>query len=389
MRIEVGTTGNRLDPERRVRRRGHDLVRAGGRLELRSWWPVREVRTNSVGRFFADLRGELVAAGSPDVSTDTAAIASLVDEVVEPGPDDLVERVLGSAYPLLRRPLADGARPDEVPLPLEPMLRHPDPRTAARRTLGPRVTRPLVRALATALLPDDAHRIAWEPLLLALMAADRCGPEQLATILATPPHRPGAVSFSLTDIDRARAMFEDLHPRRVAEELVDALRSEGGTTDLARRLIRHDARPPAPPVAPHPAPRPRDRPAPAPPAAADPGERPIEHPRAWTAVAGRTIEGSDGCVVVLPRTGNELLEWGMHMNNCLGAYRTTVSLGRTRIMGFAVDGRLQYAAEISPSRTLRQLEATDNKLPMPSRERAIVTWLRRQRLIEADARRLA
>lgn len=387
LRIEAGSTGNRIDPARRVRRRGHDLVRVGGRLELRSWWPVREVRTNEVGRFVRDTAAELDAAGSTSSADDLARLAELAEESLDVDPGDLVSQVLSSAHPLLRHPVGAGARPDEVPVPLEPLLHHPDPRSAARHALGPRVTRPLVRALAAALLPDDGGRIAWEPLLLALMAADRCGPEQLTAILSTRPHRPGAVSFSPTDVARARAMFEDVHPRRVAEDLVDALEAEGGTTELAQRLIRHDARPPAPPV--DAAPRPRPARVPQAPAPEDRGARPIQYPASWTATVDAEVPGSDGCRVVLPRTGDELLEWGTHLGNCLGAYRTTAALGRTRIMGFAVGGQLRYAAEISPGRALRQLEAADNRLPMPSRERAIVDWLRQRRLVETDARRIS
>ena len=93
--------------------------------------------------------------------------------------------------------------------------------------------------------------------------------------------------------------------------------------------------------------------------------------------------------MVLPRNGDELLEWGTHLGNCLGAYRTAAALGRTRIMGFATENGLRYAAEISPGRALRQLEAADNRLPMPSREQAIVHWLRQHRLIDTDARRIA
>ena len=387
LRLQAGSTGNRIDPQRRVRRRGHDLVRIGGRLELRSWWPVQEVRTNEIGRFVRDTAAELAAAGSASADHDLARLAQLAEETLDADPGDLASQVLSSAYPLLRRPVEAGARPDEVPVPLEPMLHHPDPRSAARHALGPRVTRPLVRALATALLPDDDGRIAWEPLLVALMAADRCGPEQLTAIVSTRPYRPGAASFSPTDVARARAMFEDVHPRRVAEDLVDALGTDGGTTELARRLIRHDARPPAPPVEAAPPPR---RARAATPAAVprDRGAVPIEYPASWNAVVGAEVPGSDGCRVVLPRTGDELLEWGMHLGNCLGAYRTTAALGRTRIMGFAVEGRLRYAAEVSPGRALRQLEAADNRLPMPSRERAIVDWLRQQRLVETDARRI-
>lgn len=387
VRIELGSTGNRLDPERRVRRQGLDLVRSGRRLELRSWWPVREVRTHAVGQFTADLRGE-IAATSTDVERDVAEVTSLVHQIFDSelfaaGETDLVETILASAYPLLRSPLAEGARPRIVPLPIEPLLHHDDPRSAARATLGPRVTRPLVRALAQSLVPDDDGLIAWEPLLLALMAADRCGPEQLASILTTRPHRPGAVSFSLTDIVRARAMFEDTRPRRITEELVAALESDGGTIELARRLIRHDARPPTPPPPPDiPAP-PRRRAAP--PLPVDRGDRLIEYPAVWSALEGVAVPDT-GCCVALPKTGDELLEWGVAMANCLGAYRTTAALGRTRIMGFAADDELRYVAEISPARALRQLEATGNSLPLPSREQAILRFLREQRLMEADAR---
>ncbi|WP_436793389.1 hypothetical protein [Actinospongicola halichondriae] len=386
VRIEVGSTGNRLDPTRRVRRRGHDLVRADGRLELRSWWPVHEVRTHATGQFVGDLRGEITAAGSEDVDDDLAALVDIVRQVFGTTSDDLVETVLVSAYPLLQHPLSAGARPDLVPVPVEPLLHHDDPRSAAHHALGPRVTRPLVRALAASLLPDDDGRVAWEPILLALMAADRCGPEQLVSILTTRPHRPGAVSFSLTDIDRARAMFEEVTPRRIADDLVAALETEGGTTELARRLIRHDARPPAPPPA---APAPRRPPAraAAPPRVVDDGERTIDYPAPWRAVDGQAVDGT-GCRVALPSTGNELLEWGAVMGNCLGAYRTTAALGRTRIIGFADDRGLQYVAEVSPARTLRQLEAPGNTLPLPSRERAIVRFLFEQRLVEADARRV-
>lgn len=390
VRIELGSTGNRLDPERRVRRRGLDLVRADGRLELRSWWPVREVRTHAVGQFASDLRGEMP---STDVDRDVAEVAALVHEIFASEPldaevfegsgTDLVETILSSAYPLLRTPLAEGARPPLVPLPIEPLLHHEDLRSAAKSALGPRVTRPLVRALARSLLPDDEGRIAWEPLLLALMAADRCGPEQLASVLTTRPHRPGAVSFSLTDIVRARAMFEDTRPRRIAEELVAALEADGGTIDLARRLIRHDARPPAPPRPPDAAAPPRRRAAP--PLPVDHGQRPIEYPAPWTALEGMAVDGT-GCTVTLPRTGDELLEWGVAMENCLGAYRTTAALGRTRIMGFVAGPELRYVAEISPARTLRQLEASGNSRPLPSREQAILGFLRDRRLIEADAR---
>lgn len=386
LRIEIGSTGNRIDPQRRVRRRGHDLVRIGGRLELRSWWPVQEVRTHVVGQYADDLRGELAAAGSPDVDDDLGEIGRLATELFDDeAPESLATLVLRSAYPLLRRPVELGARPAVVPVPLEPLLHHEEPRAAARAALGPRVTRPLVRALAASLVPDDDGAIAWEPLLLARLAADRCGPEQLVTILGTQPHRRGAISISLTDIDRGRAMFEDTQPRRIAEQLVEALEAEGGTTALVQRIIRHDARPPAPPVPPTPAPPPR-RDIPDPRVVVDPCDQPIQYPAAWRGVEGTRVPHTT-LRVVLPRTGNELLEWGLVLDNCLGAYRLPAATGRTRMMGFADGGQLHCVAEVSAARTLRQLEASGNRLPRPARSAAILAFLREQRLIETDARR--
>ena len=385
LRIEVGSTGNRLDPARRVRRRGHDLVRVAGRLELRSWWPVQEVRTHVVGQFVDDLRGDLAAAGAADVDDDIASIGRTATDLFgDDTCDDLAALVLTSAYPLLERPVEMGARPTVVPVPLEPLLHHDDPRAAARAALGPRVTRPLVRALAASLVPDDDGKVAWEPLLLARLASDRCGPEQLASILTTRPHRPGAMSLSLSDIDRGRAMFEDSHPRRIAEQLVEALEAEGGTTALVRRIVEHDARPPAPPAPP--TPLPRRRAIAAPERMADPGDDPIRYPTAWQRVLGMEVPDTR-LRVVLPTTGNELLTWGLAMDNCLAAYRLPAATGRTRMMGFAVDDELQYVAEVSATGTLRQLEAPGNRRPERARGRAILAFLREHRLIETDARR--
>ncbi len=391
IRIEVGTTGNRLDRRRRVRITGHDLVRAGGRLELRSWWPVREVRTNRIGQFAADLRGELGAAGSEDPDGDLAELARAttdnlgLDDIAgtEEIPDDLTGRTLRSAYPLLARPIELGARPEEVPVAAESLLRHPDARAAARATLGPRVTRPLVRALANALLPDERGRIVWEPVLCALMAARRCGPEQITAVLQTSVHRPGAASFSIGEIDRAWAMFTEIHPRRVSETLQAALADPDGTAELARRLAAWDSRPAPPPPHPAPAPAPARDPRPVAPRR-HPGDDPIEYPATWIAATRHTVAGH---TVVLPATPNELVTWGIRMENCLGAYRHNVATGRTRIMGFADGGRLQMAAEISGGRVLRQLERRGNSRPDPATTAAVVAFLRANHLIDADARR--
>ena len=359
---------------------------SGGRTELRSRWPVQEVHTHLAGQFVADLRAHLAAAGSPHPDQDLAPFIDLVRDPDDVGGSDtrfgesldLASLILRSAYPLLTRPLDAGARPERIPVPLEALLRHDDVRTATRMFLGRRVTRPLVRAVATALLPDERGCIVWEPLHCALMAAPRCGPEQLATLLATPVHRPGAADFSIHEIDRARAMFDGTSPRRVADQLRSALTEPDGTARLAARIAAWDARPPAP-ARPPPAPLPR------PPARRRaPSADDITYPSRWSALVGRRV----GCLtVVLPATGVELVRWGAEMNNCLGAYRHVAVAGRTRIVGFRRDGRLVMAAEISREGMLRQLEGVANGAPEPALAAAAVAALRRCGVMETDGRR--
>lgn len=396
--IDAGSTGNHLDPDRRRHLHRHEIVVVAGRLELRETWPVREVCTHETVQFVRDLHGELVAAhdgdeeaAAKDVDRLDGVVRELFTMVLDPKsgpvPDDTAGLVLASAYPLLRHPMAQGARPARIPLAVEPLLHHPDPRAAARAVLGPRVTRPLIRALAHALLPDEEGRIAWEPIVFAVMAAERCGPEQLADVLRAAPARPGAVSFSLADVDRARAFFVDGAPRRVRDRLCAALRDAGGTAAFAEELVEHDPRPPAPPVEIRP-PEPDAAP-PAPVAAAavpdpEPETRRIGYPPAWRRAEGATVADLR---VVLPRTGNDLLHWGTAMDNCLGMYRTVAAHGRTRIMGFADGARLEVVAEISRGRALRQLEAPGNTRPHPATDEAIVSFLRAHGLIETDARR--
>lgn len=392
VRVDIGCTGNRLDPDRRVRLAGFELT-ARPHVALRSTWPVREVATDRTVQLLDDLRAELTAAASPDCDADLRTLRDwwrdLLGETRESDADhaevDLAAGVLRRAYPLLAVPIDAGARPARIPVAVEPLLAHPDPRTAARRTFG-RVTRPLVRALASSLLPDDRNAIVWEPILVALMAAARCGPEQLTAILSTPVHQAGAVSFSHHEVERGRAMVLDRNPRRVAEQLCAALREPGGTARLAHELRTWDARPPAPPPAPPPParrPRPATPAAPAPPAP-DRFDRPAPYPRRFRAIDGCEVAGHRVELVARP---NDLLRWGDQLSNCLGAYRMEVALGRTYIVGFSLRRELRAVAEISASGALRQLEAAANVRPPPALETAIIALLRRHRVMEVDARR--
>lgn len=376
--ITTGRTGNPLDPTRPVALSRLELSGRNDRVALRASWPVAEVLTNRAVQVLDDLAGELRAADDPDP---TATIADVVRFVRGESSDvaDPACRLLAGAYPLLAPPLAAGARPGRVPVALEPLLRHDTPRDAARAALRPTATtRPLVRALARSLMPDADGVIAWERPLLALMAAPRCGPEQLVSILSAPVHHPAAMSFSVTEVQRARWMLAERHPRRVAETLIAALGQPEGTAELAREIAAFVDRPPPPPPAAEPAPRARPRPEP------DLNRAPIEYPRAIALLCDATV---DGLRVCLPRVPDDLLEWGVAMSNCLGAYRGPVARGHTTIIGFARGPDLEAVAEVSRAKVLRQLEAPGNTAPSPQRSSLIVEFLRAHRVVEADGRR--
>ena len=222
VRFEVGSTGNRLDPTRRVRRTGHDLVRADGRLELRSWWPVQEVRTPDVGQFSADLgaswRPPAAPTPTPIWPTSICHRPRPAGRPVEPGRRRPGGPHLAIGVSPAARPIELGARPVTYRWRSRRLLRHADVRTATQKTLRPRSTRPLVRAVATSLLPDGEGRIVWEPLQCALMAAMRCGPEQLVSdpdLAAAPPGR--GVVLRGRDRPGPSDVRRSSQPRRVAE----------------------------------------------------------------------------------------------------------------------------------------------------------------------------
>lgn len=381
--VAFGTTGNRLDPGRRVRRAEYRLrpPTPQHRARLDARWPVTESMTHRIGQFVDDLASELSAANSPDPMADLATIEAQVANVPAPHPPEvhgLAARLLVSAYPLLRVPLSQGWTPQTVPLPVERIVAAADPRQAATGALGTRITRPLVRALAAALLPTDGV-VAWDPLFAALMAAPYCGPEQITTILTTRPDRPNTVAFSLSEIDRARLMLIDVAPRRIVRRLVQALETPGGMAGLVREITAFDTRTILEPVRVE---APRVYPplvVPPAPTTSDLANVPLSASAAIRAIVGTEVAGLRVCV---PATSDELLEWGASMNNCLGIYRHAVAIGQTAIIGFEQNGMLEIAAEVSDTGVLRQLEAPGNRQP----ERALAQQLTRFLLDSGVAR---
>ena len=136
-RIRSGTTGNRVDPTRRVPRSCWDVRRIGGALELLATWPVSELVTHRIGEHVAQLADDLASAdGEPtdDLSWVAAALGPVLDD---DEPDMALDaRLWAAAYPLLREPLARGATLARVPVALDRLLRSPDPRRAAQAAFG-------------------------------------------------------------------------------------------------------------------------------------------------------------------------------------------------------------------------------------------------------------
>lgn len=386
--VESGGTGNRLDPARRVRRSAWEIRRIQGDIELLATWPVPELVTHRIGEHVDQLRDDLARAGTDADADLTSVVDALPDALVPaPGPDLPLDAALwAAAYPLLRTPVAQGARPDHVPIALDGTLRAADPRQACRRAFG-RGTRPLVRAVAESLLPGPDGRIPFEPMLLALMASPWCGPERLTEIVSTPPQRPGAVAFDIGDVDRGRAMFHGESARRIGARLVAALAQPDGLVELARDLAGWV--PPAPEPAPDQPARPQG-PAPRPPAPAaqvPPAARtdvPLVHPSRLQAVDGLEVGAHR---IVLPRTADELMEWGMVLDNCLGGFRHAVAGGRTHLLGVAEGGTLRYAVEVTRSGVVRQFEGVRNRQAPLSVTVPVLTALRDHGVVSADGRR--
>lgn len=385
VRIRTGVTGNRIDPDRRVPRSCWEIRRMTGALELLSTWPVSELVTHRIGEQVEQLGDDLARAGG-DVDADLTAVAEALAPLLggTGSGAGLGDRLWAAAYPILRVPLDAGAVLPRVPVALDRILRAPDARYAAQLAFG-RVTRPLVRALAASLVPaGPGHPIPFEPALLALMASPWCGPERLVEILATPPHRPGAVAFDVGEIDRTRALFDGVPAARIAERLRRALAEPDGTHLLAEEIA--EWRPPATPRPPRaagaPAPTPARTTTLRPPPRTDVA---LRHPSDLRSVHGLDVAGHR---LVLPRTADDLVTWGRALDNCLGGYRHAVADGRAHVIGLrAPAGQLRYVLELTRGRSVRQFEGPGNRQAPEAVAGPVIAALRARGVVRADARR--
>ena len=322
------------------------------------------------------------------------------------------------------------------------MLAASSAREGAIEAFGDRATRPVVRALVHALLPDASGQVGLTSLALALIGRDVLPPDRLARVLRaerlpTPlDHLPDPAT-----LDQARRVAAGWGAVRAERVLTDAaglpdglalllatirwsaqLRGHGPARLPNRLQELHDVHrariataPPPRPAAPTPTrpqrparrtaapverPEPRrivllpdPEPAPprhpilAPPAVpiaaratvtAD-GELPV--PATVRALDGQQVEG---LTFVVPRTGADLVRWGRVLSNCLGSFDQAVAAGQSTIIGVEHAGRLAYALELTTQGTIRQFHGAANRPPDPRPRDTVVRALLRAGLLAAD-----
>lgn len=372
VQIIVGKVGVRDGRPVRSRLRGWRVGRVGEHVEILATEPVRELFTTRIGEFVAQLTDDVERAGGQDDDLEVlrAAVARVLEVEREPG--TLSSMLIGGAFPLLRPALDAGRDLNDVPDVLVPLVRAEDVRSGTNALFG-RVTRPLIRAAARRLHPDGGP--VFPPLVLAAMAAGTCGPERLTEIIEADVVEPSALTFTLPDVVRARAMFAGVPPRRVSETLIGVL---GDST--VRHVFADQIAAWHPPL-----PEPRPRPEPQVAAEAQPPSagaqrhqrvaplpetprplalmgrpREIIYPPVWQAAEGAHIAGY---VIALPRDADDLRHWGIVLGNCLGAFGDAAAAGASRLVGLVRTRQLRYVVEVTPGGVIRQLEGAGNRRP--------------------------
>lgn len=161
------------------------------------------------------IRADLVAAGITAEWWTAAEMARL----------DAVTVAIRAAWPLLR---STPSVEREIPRWAAPLLERPTVAEGARELLGDRVTRPVVRSLASRLESE----IDWWPFAIATAATSVRG-DHLARLIDTASSAPdgrraGAVRPTVDDVELLRTVLADADPLRIIRLLTPP---EGTTAD--------------------------------------------------------------------------------------------------------------------------------------------------------------
>ena len=230
-----------------VHRDAEEVVCRGHRhaLRVRRQGPGAGVRVDAASlaeRRWRRVDGDVVVlmrAATRLLALDPAAAHATTRHAVElaavPARDTHpVTGLVRAVFPLLAtpEPWPLAGLPDVVPADLQPVLRARDPRTAARRLVGDRATRPVVRALSEQLLARPTTDVFL--LEAVACAAPLLEPDHVARLLR--PSEAAAddpAPLGAGGIVRLRGVLAGARPRRTVQLLEDA------RDDLAtRRRVR-------------------------------------------------------------------------------------------------------------------------------------------------------
>jgi len=305
------------------------------------------------------------------------------------------------AFPLLRSISAVGARPPaRIPAWVASALRQPHIDTAFVELFGRPITRGLRRAMRDGLLAGatTGQIVSFAPLAIASTMPYYWPVDHVATVLRGDEWLPPAAWPS----DQQRADLHRIWPllphdigTRLATEsletptgpdmlwsglrLCETLLGTGHTPPTTitglHQLAAEDARRQRLPVA-APEPPGRIQHRPQPPQQPAPVFQPHIAPQidiAASAVPERTtycvnIELLDGLTdgdhrYSLPRSEQQLIEWGELLESCIADYIPAVRAGRSSIVGQFHNGRLVAALELTDTMQVRQFVGHRNRPP--------------------------
>jgi hypothetical protein len=199
----------------------------GLRIEVAGRVDARWIRVDDdLGRVHrAALRLRLAA---PEAAAQVADAAWTLVAAGESDPDP-VGAIVRATYPLLT--VRAGGRlpalPASLPAHLQPGFRTADPREAARRTFGPRATKPVVRALCGALDRVEVPDLFAVSVLAG--AAEALEPDHVARLLADATTGPDAVvaqvltPLTAAEVAGVAPLLAGVHPRRACRVLAAGL----------------------------------------------------------------------------------------------------------------------------------------------------------------------
>ncbi len=330
----------------------------------------------------------------------------------ESATQDLASTIASLGFPLVRSAGERGVRPPPyIPRWAQPVLSSGDARSAARLVFGGRATRRVARVLAESMLGSDdvdhGRELVLMPLAMAMALPGDTTGDLIANVLSAPVadhaahHWPSVDQlniarrgFALVGVDAAqRFALESLATLEGPAQLFELMahmvdltsqhlgplpRRLAGLAEMVDRLERRPVALPQRRVAAHDAGAVINLPV-----------QPLQAPREMIAVGqGEDFDYPDEVMRMngatsgdhslwLPRSRDELREWGVQLRNCMADYNEHVACNRSVIFGMRRNGRLVAGVELTRDlRSVRQFVRDDNQRPWRAEREALRDILR-------------